>query len=101
MIGFEVVASVVLFVLLAVVTAMAIIGLLGAGGALAMAPCPECRHLGVIASTWRYCPYCGPGTVSRIAHARVLHPHLRPHARSRLHPHLSLHPHWPRLHRRR
>ena len=88
MFGFEVIASVVLFALLAVATGMAIVGLLGAGGALALAPCPECRHLAVTTTTWRYCPFCAPGTVSRFAHARVLHPHL------------NLHPHWPHLHKR-
>lgn len=88
MIGFEVVASVVLFVLLAVATAMAIVGLLGAGGAITLASCPQCRHLSVRTSGWRYCPFCGPGAVSRLAHARVLHAHP------------SLHPHLPHLHRR-
>lgn len=90
MIGVEVVASVVLLVLLAVATAMAVVGLLGAGGALSMASCPDCGHLRVTTSTWSYCPNCAPGAVSRIAHARVPHPHLHGHAR----------PHWPHIHRR-
>lgn len=89
MIGFEVVASLVVFVLLAVAVAMAIIGLLGAGGALAIAPCPACRHLGVTTLTWRYCPYCAPGTVSSVLHARVPHLHWHPH------------PHLPHLRRKR
>ena len=88
MIGFEVVASVVLFVLLATVTAMAILGLLGAGGAIAVAICPQCRHLSVTTSTWHYCPHCAPGALSRFAQARLLHPHWR------------VHPHWPRTHHR-
>lgn len=89
MIAFEVVASVVLLVLLAVATAMAIVGLLGAGGAIAIAPCPRCRHLGVTTAAWRYCPNCGPGVVARLTRARVLHPHWGAHLhRPRFHPHL-------------
>lgn len=88
MIGVEVIASVVLFALLAVATGMAIVGMLGAVGGLALAPCPQCRHLSVTTSTWHYCPYCGPGTVARFTHARVPHPHLH------------VHPRWPHAHRK-
>lgn len=92
MFGLEVIAAVVLFALLAVATGMAIVGLLGAGGALALGTCPECHRLAVTTTTWRYCPYCAPGTLSRFAHSRALHPHLHV-----VHPHW---PHWPHLHRR-
>lgn len=88
MIGFEVIATIVLFVLLAVATGMAIVGMLGAVGGLSLAQCPDCHRLSVNTTTWRYCPFCAPGTVSRFAHARVLHPHV------------GMHPHWPHLHKK-
>lgn len=75
MIGFEVIATVVLFGLLAVATAMAIVGMLGAVGGLTLSQCPDCRRLSVTTTTWRYCPFCAPGTVSRFAHAHIPHPH--------------------------
>jgi hypothetical protein len=82
MIGFEVVASVVLFALLAVATAMAIVGLLAVGGALTLGRCPRCRHhLSIFTTRGHYCPSCT---------LRVNHPHL-----------LYLRSHRPHLHPKR
>lgn len=58
MIGLEVVAGVVLLLLLAVATYMAVVGLMGAVGAVRLKRCRACGHLRAAPSPGSACAYC-------------------------------------------
>jgi hypothetical protein len=69
----EAVTFVLVMLMLLVATTMAIVGLLGIGGAAGLVRCPACSHLVISGRSKPSCPYCDHVRL-RHALAHVRHP---------------------------